>query len=139
MFKKLVKSLYAVPALLVLSSTAFAQAGISTTSTKAITSGSSTVFSDIGTFATWSYNLSFWIGGLVTFGSIFGGLALMAWKAWSTDDEAAKVAQTWFPKVVLAGFAGVLIMTIPLIFKFVTNTLGVTGGLNGGFDASQFK
>lgn len=139
MFKKIVKSLYAVPALLVLSSTAFAQ--ISTTTTKSISSGSSTVLANVETLTTWTYNLSFWIGGIVTFGSIFGGLALMAWKAWSTDDEAAKVAQTWFPKVVLAGFAGVLIMTIPLIFGFVRETLGITGGIGGksGFDVGVFK
>lgn len=139
MFKKLVKSLYAVPVLLATSGVAFAQI-VSTDDTKSIGAATSTVLADIGTSVTWFYNLSFWLGGIITFLAILFGLVLMAWKAWSTDDEASKVAQTWFPKFILAGFAGVLIMTIPVIFNFITGSLGISGGLDTTqFDVNTFK
>ena len=130
MFKKLVKTLYAAPALLVAAGTAFAVVPVSTT-TPTTSTGTIEVLTDLSTTVIFLYNVSFWLGGFIILVSVLGGFGLMAWKAWSGDDEAAKVAQTWFPKVLLAGFAGVLMIMAPTIFNFVSSTLG---GSNTAFE-----
>lgn len=139
MFKKLIKSLYAVPALMVAATAVFAAPPVSTTTTIAPTGSVTVLSTGLLGLVTFLYNSTFWIGGTMIFGSVIIGLALLAWQSFSEDDDAAKIAQKWFPKIVLAGLAGLLLATAPSIFTFVQQTLGGSTAVTFDPNADQFR
>jgi hypothetical protein len=139
MFKKLIKSLYAVPALMVATTLAFGAVPVSTTTTIAPTGTVTVLNTGLLGLVTFLYNSTFWIGGVMIFLSVIIGLALLAWQSFSDDEDAAKIAQKWFPKIVLAGLAGLLLATAPAIFTFVQQTLGGSQAVTFDPNAEQFR